>query len=267
MADFSRRRLLTIGAGAVAAGMFRANSIQAAPLWVDERQVGPFIFHSTFPLDSYREVLEELPKLQRDLRATLATAPAKEPIYVHLLDDRRQHEAYIRERFPNVPYRRALFVRHSNQLSVFAYRQEELATDLRHECTHALLHSDIANLPLWLDEGLAEYFETPADRRVEYSPHLAGLEWNLRLGIVVDVPTLENRRELKELTALDYRYAWAWAHFLLHGPVAAHRELGAFLTNLRRDQPAGNLSERLAVAIPKPEAQLVRHFQRWSGNR
>ena len=34
-------------------------------------------------------------------------------------------------------------------------------TDLRHELTHALLHGVLQDVPLWLDEGLAVYFELP----------------------------------------------------------------------------------------------------------
>ena len=36
---------------------------------------------------------------------------------------------------------------------------DRLEEDLRHEATHALLHVAVGDLPLWLDEGLAEYFE------------------------------------------------------------------------------------------------------------
>jgi hypothetical protein len=257
----SRRRFLTIGS-ALAGGLLRAAPpAHAAPVWVDERQAGPFIFHSTFPLNAHDQLFDDLPTLQHELRAALAVAPPREPIYVHLLANQSQHEAYVRERFPSIPYRRALFVKHAHQLNVFAYDQADLATDLRHECTHALLHSDLATLPLWLDEGLAEYFETPSADRPAGCPHLDELEWSLRLGIVVDVRALEKKRELTELTALDYRFAWAWSHFLLHGPSAGHRELTAFLTDLRRGTPAGTLSERLATATPKPTEQLLRHFR------
>ncbi|MEX2170349.1 MAG: hypothetical protein WD851_13630 [Pirellulales bacterium] len=264
MADPTRRQFLTIGAASFAGGVLVcAGTAHATPQWVDERQAGPFIFHSTFPLGPYEKLFSELPKLQQHLRGALATAPPRDPIYVHLLANRAQHEAYVCERFPSIPYRRALFVKTSNQSNVFAYRHEDLATDLRHECTHALLHSDLSTLPLWLDEGVAEYFETPAEQRVAGSPHLAELDWSLRLGIVVDVPALEKKRELTELTALDYRFAWAWIHFLLHGPPAAHRELSAFLIDLRRGTPAGDFSERLAAATPKPNEQLIRHFRNW----
>jgi hypothetical protein len=260
----SRRHFLALGCGALAGELlFAARSARAAPLWVEERQAGPFIVHSTFPLGSYGQLFDDFPKLQRELRGTLAIAPPREPIYVYLLANQSQHENYVRERFPRIPYRRALFVKNARQMNVFAYRQTELATDLRHECTHALLHCDIAGLPLWLDEGFAEYFETPPGKRAFDDDNLDELRWSFQRGIVVDMQALEEKRELTELTAGDYRFAWAWTHFLLHGPTAANRELAAFLADLRRGAPAGDLSQRVAIAVPNPSEQLLRHFRQW----
>ena len=42
---------------------------------------------------------------------------------------------------------------------------DHLRTDLRHELTHALLHGVLKDVPLWLDEGLAGFFELPPDAR------------------------------------------------------------------------------------------------------
>ena len=44
---------------------------------------------------------------------------------------------------------------------VFAYKSKALPVDVRHEGTHGLLHAALPMVPLWLDEGLAEYFEVP----------------------------------------------------------------------------------------------------------
>ena len=44
---------------------------------------------------------------------------------------------------------------------VYTYWGNRIQQDLRHELTHAILHSVLKDVPLWLDEGLAEYFEVP----------------------------------------------------------------------------------------------------------
>ena len=47
-----------------------------------------------------------------------------------------------------------------------------MAEDLRHEVAHGYLHAVVPNLPLWLDEGLAEYFEVPRGLDGVNRPHV-----------------------------------------------------------------------------------------------
>jgi len=209
-------------------------------------------------------VLQELPALELELRRVLALAPCREPIVVLLLKDEQQHRGYLQERFPGVPYRRALFVKQDNRATVFAYRHKEMAIDLRHECTHALLHADLPMLPLWLDEGLAEYFEAPAAERAFENPHARSLRWNMQLGVVRGLESLEKKNELEQLTRRDYQFAWAWTHFLLHGPESATQQLWAYLSAIRRGEPPGDMSARIEAVLPGSKRQLVRHFRSWA---
>lgn len=231
--------------------------------WVDERQQGPFEIHSEFSLTAYRETLAELPKLERELQRVLALRPCRSPISVYLFKDEASHKQYLVRRFPTVPYRRALFVKHAGQPMVFAYRQEELAVDLRHECTHALLHTDLAMLPLWLDEGLAEYFEMPADDRAFNHPHGLALRWNLRLGLVASVRALESKQDLADLTIGDYRASWAWVHYMLHGPREASEQLWSYLATIRKGEPPGPLSARLEASDRHLSRSFSNHFRQW----
>lgn len=231
--------------------------------WVDARQIGPFVIQATFPLKDYESVFADLPALERELVRTLGVPPARDPVYVYLFADAQQHREYIEAHLPKVPYRRALYVKTGGQAGVYAYRQPELDIDLRHECTHALLHSTLADVPLWLDEGLAEYFEVAESQRAFDNPHFDALRWNLRLGMVRSIPVLEEKRELSELSALDYRFSWAWVHFMLHGPDAAHRVLVDYLADARQQPNMDNLSDRLERAVPNSTEQMVRHFKYW----
>ncbi|MEM6328920.1 MAG: hypothetical protein AAF790_01595 [Planctomycetota bacterium] len=235
--------------------------------WVDWRQVGPFVVHATADLTHLEPLLNELPRLEGELRRVLALRPCRQTIAVLILSSEAEHRALLGQRFPGVPYRRALFVKQGGRSTVFVYRHAELAVDLRHECTHALLHADLPMLPLWLDEGLAEYFEAPAGQRAFGNPHGEALRWNMRLGLVRGVAKLEERRELADLTARDYRFAWAWTHFLLHGPRPATEALWAYLAAIRRGEPPGDLSARLEQALPGANKRLVQHFRAWSSLR
>lgn len=261
----TRRQFLTVAAAAAAGGIVPApRRAAASPAWVDQRQAGPFVIHSSFSLAGHEPLLAELPALERELRRVLALRPCREPIGVRLLRDKAEHRAYLHERFADLPYRRALFVKQDGRATVFAYNHEELAIDVRHECTHALLHSDLAMVPLWLDEGLAEYFEMPKPQRAFGHPHAKAVMWDLRFGMLEDLDALEAKKDLQELTAGDYRSAWAWVHFMLHGPRHAAEQLWGFLSDIRRGEPPGALSDRLRAVAPRPKAQLATHFRQWA---
>jgi hypothetical protein len=236
---------------------------RAAEAWIDTRSVGPFICQATFSLADCEPLLVELPELQRELTRTLGIRAPRQPIYIYLFADAPQHQTYIEQHFPLVPYRRALYIKEGEQAGVFAYRQPDLGVDLRHECTHALLHDALPVVPLWLDEGLAEYFEVPASRRAFDHPHFEALRWNMRLGLVRTVESLEQRADLAEMGAFDYRYSWAWVHFMLHGPKAAHRTLVTYLASLQQGGSPGRFSEQLAAAVPNPTEKMIQHFKHW----
>jgi len=146
---------------------------------------------------------------------------------------------------------------------VFTYRSSELAVDMRHECTHALLHASLPMVPLWLDEGLAEYFEVPPAERAFDNPHLSAVRWSVRLGIVSNPRDLENKDSLDEMGGSEYRNAWAWTHFMLHGPPEAHDELIRFISDIQAQTPPGLLSRRLEQRLPDLERRFSAHFRNW----
>jgi hypothetical protein len=118
-------------------------------------------------------------------------------------------------------------------------------------------------VPIWLDEGLAEYFEVPQTERAFDHPHFRTLRWNMRLGIIRTVSSLETKHDLEDMTATDYRFSWAWTHFMLHGPRAAYDELVRFFRDVRQGTPPGQLSSRLAAAVPDVENRMIAHFKHW----
>jgi hypothetical protein len=109
-----------------------------------------------------------------------------------------------------------------------------------------------------------EYFEMPPGRRAFDHPHLESLRWNFRLGIVRSLETLERRTELGDMGNADYRYSWAWVHFMLHGPEDAHHALVGFMASLRQPSSHEKLSAGLNASVPDPSDRLVQHFKYWS---
>ncbi len=247
-------------AGAVSTGRPRSCLAES---WVDGKVFGPFVCRAEFPLADIKGLLGELAQVQRDLVRYLGVPPAQEPIELYLFRDKHSFTRYIKRRFPEVPWRRALYIKGQGPGMVFAYRSGEFETDVRHECTHALLHAVLPVVPLWLDEGLAEYFEVPPGRRAFDNPHLRSLQWNLRFGAVPRIGDLEKKGGLAEMGRTDYRYSWAWVHFMLHGPREAHAELVGYLQDIRASTPPGLLSQRLQHRLPGVQQRFAAHFNSW----
>jgi hypothetical protein len=256
-------------ASAIALAVFAAatsgRGVAAQITWLDTRQIEPFVIQATFPLAEYDGLFLELPELQQEISRTLGVPPARTPINIFLFADAEQYRSYTERHFPKVPYRPALFIWDGGSPAVYTYRKPDLHVDLRHECTHALLHSVLPVVPLWLDEGLAKYFEVPNKQRASGHPYFDDLKWkwSLRLGMVRTIESLEQRQNLTEMDAADYRYSWAWVHFMLHGPEPAHQALVNYLTCYQQSVPAGKLSVRLAEAVPNPTGHMIQHFKNW----
>ena len=93
----------------------------------------------------------------------MPTADAAAPIDVSILDDEAAFRTFLTFHHPELPDRRAFFLAGPDGATIYTARGDHLEEDLRHEATHALLHRAGLAMPLWLDEGLAEYFEVEPD--------------------------------------------------------------------------------------------------------
>jgi hypothetical protein len=239
----------------------------AAPLraadWADKRTSGPFVARADFRLDEYDGLFVELAQLQTDLSQSLGVEPAREAVELYLFQSEHSYRQYLQARLPQVPYRRALFVKGRGPGKVLAYRSKALPVDVRHEGTHGLLHASLPMVPLWLDEGLAEYFEVPASTRAYGNAYLKWVRMDVRVGHIQRLVQLEEKRDVSEMNATDYQHAWAWTHFLLHGPPEAHDELVKFLADIHDSTPPGRLSVRLEQRLPGLDKRLVQHFKTW----
>jgi hypothetical protein len=231
--------------------------------WIDLRIAGPFICRADFRLAEIEGLFPELAQLQDELVAALGIRPARETVELYLFHQPSSYRSYLARRFPQIPYRRALYVKGRGPGMVFACYGKQFDVDLRHECTHALLHAALPMVPLWLDEGLAVYFEPPPPQRAFDSPHLSSVRWAARFGYVPRLGTLEQKNDISQMGSSEYRSAWAWVHFMLHGPREAHEELSAFLIDIQKATPPGLLSDRLQNRLPDLSRRFTKHFTGW----
>ena len=135
--------------------------------------------------------------------------------------------------------------------------------DLRHEYTHGLLHSGLKRVPLWLDEGLAEYFEVagprPGGLNHDYADRLAEALAN---GWRPDLKRLENLDDSAQMKRADYQEAWAWVHYMLNSTPEAKGVLVSYLSELRTNQQPKMISRRLQAVLPEYDSGFVSYLSK-----
>jgi hypothetical protein len=233
----------------------------AAPRPGDPIARGQLVLHADFRLPQEHRLIDEL-VAERDLIAERLSLPiTSEPIHVHLFADEAAYQRHVAQQFPGFPERRAIFVETDVTLAVYAQWGDSVAEDLRHEVAHGYLHAAMRNLPLWLDEGLAEYFEVGRGRRGLHRPHIDYLVGQRAVGWQPDLPRLEALNSAGDMTQLDYAEAWLWVHFLLEGSGEKATLLTTYLNDLRTGQPAEPLSARLRQRLVRAEPALIEHLE------
>jgi hypothetical protein len=260
-----RCALVAVVALLVCQGCATFDSRSAAPALPDRHDVelDQLIVHSNFELPGQHRLLQELNAQRADLSSKLALPISDEPIDVYLFADGERFSQFMNHRFPNFPDRRAFFVETDTRLAVYAQWGDRIAEDLRHEVAHGYLHAVVQNLPLWLDEGLAEYFETPRGTHGMNRPHVEELillaqqgRWspNLRRLEALETPA--------QMSQVEYAESWLWVHWLLESEPRRRQILQTYLADLRRDAAIPPLSMYLRQLGGNTEAMLLQHLKR-----
>lgn len=221
------------------------------------------VLHCDTSLPAHHRLFDDLAAQRGDVARTLALPTSDEPIHVYLFDSAAGFEDFMRLTYPRLPLRRAFFVESDTRLTVYAHWGDRVAEDLRHEVAHGYLHAAMRNIPLWLDEGLAEYFEVPRGTAGLNPPHVQDLAGRLAAGgWRPDLARLESLRSIGEMDQLDYAESWAWVHFLLETTPPRRALIQAQLAALRREGAAEALSAQVRRNIPQAERELAEHLYR-----
>ena len=235
---------------------------------------GDFRVYSNASPNATRAIATNLLRMREALGkvTTLETRAAK-PTYVLVFKNRHSFG----------PYRDAIFgkekapvsgafvsVAAGNFIAVDAAAEGGVARVVYHELTHHFMRNTVPGLPLWLDEGLAEYYSTFSVRGDE-----------VRVGYLIPdhVVALRRREPLIPLArffALDqqspeltdarrqtrfYAQAWALVHYFLSGGEARRARLEAFLAAIRAGRSAAEATAILGsdhAAIEQEVRSYVR---------
>jgi Protein of unknown function (DUF1570) len=229
-------------------------------------RISQFVFYSDFDLPRNAPLFRELAALREQVFKELQLPPSGTLIQVYLFEDKEKYERFMQSKYPDLPKRRAFFVAQPRRfggvedLIVYTYWGDRIQQDLRHELTHALLHSVLKDVPLWLDEGLAEFFEMPPSWKGVNYQHLEALRHGQAGTPPCNLDRLEQLREVQQMTPVEYREAWAWTHLMLRSTPAAKQALLSYLHELRSNPRPGPLRPQLAQAFLSLDDALQRHL-------
>lgn len=160
---------------------------------------------------------------------------------------------------------------------------EKAVATIIHEATHQLayncgLHTRFADIPLWISEGLAVYFETPdlsstkgwrtignvnPERLARFRQYLPQRGAGSLEALVADDARFRNGR-----TALDaYAEAWALNYYLIRQHPQEYRKYVQTLAAKQRlawDKPAERLAEFRAAFgdLKELDREFVRYFEK-----
>jgi hypothetical protein len=239
---------------------------QGQPLVPTKHQtrVGPYVVFTSMPIAPDAAAIRHLQSLERQLQTTLGLRidPGDNPIEVYVLNDRKMFTHFLTFYYPELPPRRAFFLAQGSRRVVYTFLGDRLEEDLRHEATHALLNVAVGDIPLWLDEGLAEYFERPDDHGGVNVEHLSRLPSDREGGWSPDLARLESLKDVRQMSPRDYREAWGWVHYLLNGSPEGKAVLLDYLAGARTRSDAAPLSKRLETAESDSAQRLLAHLER-----
>ncbi len=221
---------------------------------------GQYVFHSDFELKADTPLFQELGELRDKVYKDLELPPSNALIDVYLFADETRYKQYLHTNYHGLPERRAFFMAQDRagageERLVFTYKSDRLRQDLRHELTHALLHSVLKGVPIWLDEGLAEFYELPSENDGLNVTHVRKQRKD---GIHGDLKRLEKLSEVDDMHPAEYREAWAWVYLMLRGTPQAREVLLTYLQQLRTNPNPGPLQPRLAAITASPDDSLDR---------
>ena len=233
--------------------------------FIDTRIVGVVRYHADYSLENEYEIPRELANIQKDLSQYLAIPHPRETIEVFFFQSKDTYKRFLGKELQNAPFdREALYYKQKGPGMVLVYQKPGMMEDLRHEMTHAFLHASLPYIPLWLDEGLAEYFEKPRETRARINPYFSNVSRKIMFGQVPSLARLEKMRYFDQMGVNEYCDAWSWVHFLIHHTRETHQMLAGYLRLLaEQGERTPPLDLYLTKTVPETKKAYLEHFRNW----
>jgi len=210
-----------------------------------------FLINSDVRLEANNDLVKELEALHDQVCETLRLPEQRDPVSVYLFGDEASYRFYMHTTWKDLPPRRAYFVGTTRELAVYSFLSPQVMEDLRHEFTHGMLHATLQTVPLWLDEGLAEYFEVSSNvPGAVHAAHLQELRLAAEEGWNPNLYRLEMLTDFRDLTSRDYAESWAWVHFMLNSTDGASEVLLKYVEELQGTKTPRRILTSLEAEVP-----------------
>lgn len=213
--------------------------------WVVQEQRGSLLLYAEFDPAAER-IWAELAEVDAELLEATGIQGTSGRVEIVLFSSRQSYLQYLSERVPQAAARRAIFLKNGEISQVYAYNSRSLVVDLRHEMTHVRVHQHMPYAPLWLDEGLAEYFEEEEAARPR-SSRRETVRWKARVGFSPTLNSLEKIAVAEAMGADEYRNSWAWTCFLINDSADSRQLLQSYVQQIHRGEAPGKFSEYAAA--------------------
>lgn len=228
--------------------------------WVVQEKRENIEIYSEFSID-LDGVRGQLDDVQRELRELLGIQTSGHSVQIVMFSGRKRYLEYLAGQIQDARYRKAIFYRNQDVSQIYVYQSPDLMTDVRHEFTHALLHQHLPFVPLWIDEGLAEFMETPQSAR-SGTLRAKNARWRARLGALPRLTDIEGFPSARELTAEDYRDSWTWVFFLLNESPDSRQTFKSYLDVIASGEAPGQFSQFLKHRDPGAEKRINSYFRK-----
>ncbi|MFH1278812.1 MAG: hypothetical protein ABIK65_10590 [Candidatus Eisenbacteria bacterium] len=221
---------------------------RAREKWIEVRTENFFLFSDAREKD-VREIGLNLERLRFCLQVMFRTmrVNSPHPTYIYVFKDNDSFRRYIESVDPDYPTLGA-FLERSDGNYVVVDRRAGLASTrvVYHEYLHYFVHNNVnVPLPVWLDEGLADYYSS---FQVEGNELDAGmpLPWAISLLRAESPMPLESLFEVDRSSpvyhggkerGVFYAQSWALTHLLLTQP-DREKKVARFLELLHEGKPA-----------------------------
>lgn len=229
--------------------------------WVTHRKIGALEFFGEVLLPC-ESIASQLDGVKQELNSRLGLSGSQTNVQVVVFASRASYDRFLSAKIPEAKNRRAIFYQNGELFQVYTFNHVELMTDLRHEYTHALLHQSLPFVPLWLDEGLAEYLEEIPSARLT-SSRMKAMRWKCRTGWKPNLAELERIPSAASMDSDDYRNSWAWVSYLLNDSESSRQHLRTFVQAISAGEAPGNFSHWLDTRDSEVAKRVGSYFRKF----